>query len=171
MKFIASINGVERSLEIARAAAESGVSNQLRIILDGRPLNLDVAKTSSGSLSILVGGAAYEATITEDEKSLNVQCEGQEFRVELRDPRAWRRAGIGTLEAEGRQQVRAPMPGKVVRVLVAQGDTVEAGQGLVVVEAMKMQNEIRAPKSGVIERVSAQEGQAVGAGETLVIIA
>ena len=62
------------------------------------------------------------------------------------------------------------MPGKVIRVLVSAGDVVEAGQGLIVVEAMKMQNEIRSPKAGKIERVLAREGQAVSAGETLLVI-
>jgi pyruvate carboxylase subunit B len=72
------------------------------------------------------------------------------------------------VQAEGRQQVVAPMPGKVVRVLVSAGEQVEAGQGLLVVEAMKMQNEIRSPKSGTVEKVVASEGQAVNAGDVLV---
>jgi len=63
--------------------------------------------------------------------------------------------------------VAAPMPGKVVRLLVQAGDRVEAGQGILVIEAMKMQNEIRSPKSGVVERLHAREGQAVNAGEVL----
>ena len=71
------------------------------------------------------------------------------------------------MEAEGRQPIVAPMPGKVIRLLVSAGDEVEAGQGLVVVEAMKMQNEIRSPKRGKVERVVATEGQNVNAGEVL----
>ncbi|MGH9706384.1 MAG: biotin/lipoyl-containing protein, partial [Candidatus Acidiferrales bacterium] len=74
-------------------------------------------------------------------------------------------------EAEGRQNVLASMPGKVVRVLANAGDAVEAGQGLLVVEAMKMQNEIRSPKSGTIERLLVAEGQTVNAGELLAIVA
>ena len=102
---------------------------------------------------------------------LVVQTAGEEFPVEVLDPRAWRGKHSGVLEAEGRRQILAPMPGKVVRVLVKQGDAVEAGQGLVVVEAMKMQNEIRSPKSGKIERLSVTEGQAVNAGEVLAVVA
>ena len=90
-----------------------------------------------------------------------------EFATEVVDPRTWRCRRHGVLEAEGRQQVLAPMPGKVVRLLVKVGDKVEAGQGLLVVEAMKMQNEIRSPKSGVVERLQAKEGQPVNAGEVL----
>jgi biotin carboxyl carrier protein len=79
----------------------------------------------------------------------------------------WRGRRHGALEAEGRQQITAPMPGKVVRVLLQEGDTVEAGQGLLVVEAMKMQNEIRSPKSGRVEKLFAKEGLAVNAGDVL----
>ena len=73
----------------------------------------------------------------------------------------------GAAEMEGQQQILAQMPGKVIRLLVLVGDEVEAGQGLVVVEAMKMQNEIRSPKKGKVERVLATEGQNVNAGEVL----
>ncbi len=83
------------------------------------------------------------------------------------DPRGWRGRRHGVLEAEGRQQIAAPMPGKVVRLLVQAGDAVEVGQGLLVVEAMKMQNEIRSPKNGRVEKLFAREGQAVNAGEIL----
>ncbi|HEX9456960.1 MAG TPA: acetyl-CoA carboxylase biotin carboxyl carrier protein subunit, partial [Candidatus Acidoferrum sp.] len=103
--------------------------------------------------------------------ALRVQSGTQEFSAEVLDPRAWRGRRHGVLEAEGRQQILSPMPGKVVRVLVKPGETVEAGQGLLVIEAMKMQNEIRSPKSGIIERLLAAEGQAVNAGEVLAVVA
>src|SRR5262249_9746534 len=99
---------------------------------------------------------------------LRVQNGTHHFIAEVIDPRAWRGRRQGGVEAEGRQQITAPMPGKIVRVLVKAGDQVESGQGLLVVEAMKMQNEIRSPKSGTVERVLAVEGQAVNAGEPLI---
>ena len=102
---------------------------------------------------------------------LKLHTNGQEFTAEVIDPRAWSGRRHGAVEAEGRQQILAPMPGKIVRLLVKEGDHVEAGQGLLVVEAMKMQNEIRSPKSGVIERVLAKEGQPVNAGEVLCVVA
>jgi biotin carboxyl carrier protein len=86
------------------------------------------------------------------------------------DPRSWSGRRHAGSEAEGRQQIVAPMPGKIVRVLVIAGDRVEAGQGLLVVEAMKMQNEIRSPKSGTVESVQVEEGQAVNAGEVLCVV-
>jgi biotin carboxyl carrier protein len=170
MKFSVYIDGQERTLEIERVTGENGSTNRMRAILDGRTLNVDAVETSPGAISILIGATAYEARVVSDGRDVIVTSGRRDFRVQLRDTRAWRRAGAGTIEAEGRQQVRAPMPGKVIRVLVSAGDTVESGQGLLVVEAMKMQNEIRAPKSGVVERVSAKEGQAVSAGESLVVI-
>ena len=94
----------------------------------------------------------------------------REFRVVISDEREWRRKRGSAIEAEGRQQVLAPMPGKIVRVLVKTGDAVRAGQGVLVVEAMKMQNEIRAPKSGTIDRLAVVEGQTVNAGEVVAIV-
>jgi biotin carboxyl carrier protein len=95
---------------------------------------------------------------------------GREYRVEIVDLRSWRRSRSGRIDLAGRQQIAAPMAGKVVRVLVAPGQRVESGQGLLVVEAMKMQNEIRSPKTGTVERLLAKEGQAVNSGEILAVI-
>src|ERR1700726_648848 len=96
-----------------------------------------------------------------------MQTAHQESAAEGVDPRAWRARRHGALEAEGRQQILAPMPGKIIRVLVQTGEKVQAGQGLLVVEAMKMQNEIRSPKSGSVGRLLVKEGQPVNAGEVL----
>jgi len=170
MKWLTRVNGVERVLEVERknnrtlAVRLGGDAN------DGKTLEVDAVETIPGSFSILIGGVAFEVRVQLEGSNILVRCGGADFHVELHDPRAWRGARGGALEAEGRQQVVAPMPGKVIRVLVAAGETVELGQGLVVVEAMKMQNEIRAPKSGVIERLSVREGQAVSSGEPLAVI-
>ncbi len=87
----------------------------------------------------------------------------------MADPRRWNR-GRGGSHSEGRQNVAAAMPGKVVRVLVSEGDLVEAGQGLVVVEAMKMQNEMKAPRSGRVVALSIAPGATVRAGQILAVI-
>ncbi len=142
------------------------------IHLDGRAVDGDAVEVSPGIYSILLDGRSYEVLVVPagDGARLQIQAGEQEFSAELLDPRAWRGRRHGVLEAEGRQQISAPMPGKVVRVLVRQGDRVEAGQGLLVVEAMKMQNEIRSPKTGVVERLLVAEGQAVNAGKALAIV-
>jgi biotin carboxyl carrier protein len=142
-----------------------------KISLDGQPVNVDAVEIFPNTLSLLLEGQSYEVRITPSpEGALQLQTGLREFTAEVVDPRAWRGRKHGALEAEGRQQVLAPMPGKVIRVLVQAGDKVEAGQGLLVVEAMKMQNEIRSPKAGTVERLHVEEGQPVNAGEVLCIV-
>ena len=131
-----------------------------RVHLDGQPIEADAVEIAPYTFSILLNGRSYEIRV-------KLQTGTHEFTAEVIDPRSWSGRRHGHVEAEGRQQIVAPMPGKVVRLLVKAGDRVEAGQGLFVVEAMKMQNEIRSPKSGTVERVLAKEGQAVNAGEVL----
>jgi biotin carboxyl carrier protein len=166
MRLEVLISGQNRSVEIQR---ESGT---WRIALDGQSVAADVAEIDPHTFSILLNGQSHEMRVTPlAGGALQLQSGSHEFTAEVIDPRAWRAGRRAGAEAEGRQQVVAPMPGKVVRVLVKSGDKVEAGQGLLVVEAMKMQNEIRSPKSGTVERVLAQEGQPVNAGEVLCEVA
>jgi biotin carboxyl carrier protein len=125
-----------------------------------------LAGAGEGAYSVLCGGRSYSvASLGGDEFSVN----GRVFRVEVFDPRG-RRARRATGVAEGRQAVAAPMPGRVIRVLVEAGQTVEAGQGLIVVEAMKMQNEMKSPKAGRVIEVKASDGATVAAGDILVEI-
>jgi biotin carboxyl carrier protein len=158
----------ERTRTVEMSGADSG--NDLRGMLDGTPFSADALEVSAGIYSILMEGRAFEVRVEPQAGKLRIEVAGAQFLAEVRDPRQWTRHSGGAASTEGRQQVIAPMPGKVVRVLVKSGDTVEAGQGLLVVEAMKMQNEIRAPKSGTVERLTAQEGQTVNPGDILVII-
>ena len=161
MRFEVHISGSTREVELERNA------DSWRISLDGQPVEADVVEIAPNTISILLGGQSHEIRITPlTDGALKLQSGLAEFTAEVIDPRAWR-GRHGVLEAEGRQQVLAPMPGKVIRLLVKAGDRVEAGQGLLVVEAMKMQNEIRSPKSGTVERLLAKEGQPVNVGEVL----
>jgi biotin carboxyl carrier protein len=162
MKFDVRIGDKTRIVELERNA------DRWRIALDGQPLDADAVQVAPNIFSILLRGQSHEIRVTPSPNgTLTLQTNLEEFTAEVVDPRAWSGRHHSALEAEGRQQVVAPMPGKVVRLLVKAGDTVEAGQGLLVVEAMKMQNEIRSPKSGIVERLLAQEGKAVNAGEIL----
>ena len=150
---------------------EDGASGW-RVTLDGNPLAVDAIEIHPDTISILLDGQSFEISVTPSpDGKLKLQAGSHEFTAEVVDPRAWSGRRHAHDELEGRQQILAPMPGKVVRILVKEGDHVEAGQGVLVVEAMKMQNEIRSPKSGTIERVLATEGQPVNAGETLCIVA
>ncbi len=169
MKFEVQLTGPEgkklRSVELERDGSH------WKITLDGQPIVADAVEIDPNTFSLLLEGQSYEVRVTPSPDGvLKLQTRLQEFTAEVADPRAWRGRRHGALEAEGSQQVFAPMPGKVIRILVQAGDKVEAGQGLLVVEAMKMQNEIRSPKGGTVERLQVKEGQAVNAGEVLCIV-
>jgi len=169
MKFEVHLTGSAgkklRTVELAREAGG------WKILLDGQPAEADVVEIAPYTLSLLLDGQAFEIRVTPlQDGSLKLQSGRHEFSAEVVDPRAWRGRKHGALEAEGRQQVFAPMPGKVIRILVQEGDQVETGQGLLVVEAMKMQNEIRSPKGGTVERLHVKEGQPVNAGEVLCVV-
>ena len=164
MKLYLRIRDRARNLEIER----HGEQFQFRI--DGCVVAADVKQIQPEVYSILIDGEAFEARIESGASGLRVHIDGWEFPIAIADPRQWRRDRNQIAAAEGHQQIVSSMPGKVVRVMVRAGDAVEAGQGLLVVEAMKMQNEIKSPKAGKIERIAAQEGQTVNAGEVLAVI-
>lgn len=164
MKLDVEIDGKTHSVELLQ---ERDLS---RWFADGLPLDAEAVEVSPGVYSILLHGESFEVRIEKVGSELRAIALGRESKIAIRDPREWKRNRGGATEAEGRQQVIAPMPGKVVRILVAIGDQVQAGQGLMVVEAMKMQNEIRTPKSGKIERLSVTEGQTVNAGEVVAVV-
>lgn len=171
MKFEVQLSGgngetKKRVVELERDGSRYGVK------LDGEPVNADAMQIAPNTISVLLDGQAFEVHVTPAVGgAIKLQIGPHEFTAELQDPRAWQGRKHGAAEAEGRQQIVAPMPGKVIRLLVRAGDEVEAGQGLVVVEAMKMQNEIRSPKTGRVERLQVKEGQAVNAGEVLCVVA
>ncbi|MFZ0638659.1 MAG: biotin/lipoyl-containing protein [Candidatus Acidiferrales bacterium] len=164
MNFRLKIEGRTRAVKI------NSIASRIEFSLDGQGVAADVVDVEPNVFSVLLGGEAFEVRVEQNARGARIQIDGREYLAELDDPRQWRRGVVGTLDAEGRQSVLAPMPGKVVRVLVESGSTVEAGQGLLVVEAMKMQNEIKSPKAGKVERFNVSEGQAVNAGEILAII-
>lgn len=130
---------------------------------------LRYAEVEPGVYSLLDQERAMEARVTPGPEGWIVELAGRRITVEVEDPRelASRTKGFG---AEGRQSIRSSMPGRVVRVLVEEGVRVEEGQGLVVVEAMKMQNEMKAPKSGKVISLAARAGASVAAGEVLVTL-
>jgi len=146
-----------------------------QILVDGRPVEIDpqnlesVKEVEPGVYSVLVEGRSFEVRAVSMPDGLHVHVGGRQFSVEVRDPRdasRLSRAATGS----GRQNISTPMPGKVVRMLVREGDEVEAGQGLVVVEAMKMQNEMKASRAGRVVEVRVRGGETVGAGDTLVVL-
>jgi biotin carboxyl carrier protein len=162
VKYEVLLAGKTRVVELTRQ------NDAWRISLDGNTLDANAVEVAPNIFSVLLRGDSHQIRIApRPDGTLTLHTGLAEYHAEVSDPRSWRGRRQGAVEAEGRQQITAPMPGKVVRLLVKQGDSVEAGQGLLVIEAMKMQNEIRSPKSGKIEKLFAQEGQPVNAGEVL----
>ncbi len=133
------------------------------------PAGWQIAEIEPGLYSVLDGTRSIEARVRRNDAGYVVEIDGRVLEVELEDPRELRK-GVRHHAREGRVDVKAPMPGKVVRVLVAVGDTVEEGQGLMVVEAMKMQNEMKAPKDGKVVALAGKEGASVAAGQVLVTL-
>jgi biotin carboxyl carrier protein len=162
MKRIVLINGREFELELSGTAAKQSFR------LGSTEMEADIQKVEPGVYSVLLNGRSYEVRV-EDNASFTIFLNGRSFEVEVRDPRRWTRSR-SKAGAQGRQNISAPMPGKIVRILIAPGDTVAAGQGLIVVEAMKMQNEMKASKGGVVVSVDVREGDTVNGGQLLAVI-
>jgi biotin carboxyl carrier protein len=171
MKLTAEIDGQSYALDLQRDGARVEAS------VDGRSYALDVRETEAGALLLLTGGRVYECRTGRDSAqqqqqggATEVQIGDEIFQVVLVDPKRLRGARGAGAEASGRVQIKASMPGKVVRVLVEAGASVETGDALVVVEAMKMQNELKSPKSGTVVEVRAEPGATVNAGDVLVVV-
>ena len=133
--------------------------------IEGQRADASVTQPEDGIYHVLLDGRSYEVRVAGDRMDIN----GHELHVVLDDPRD-APAGGADGSVHGRQSIAAPMPGKVVRVLVAEGEEVERDQGMVVIEAMKMQNEMKSPKAGRVTSVSAKEGATVAAGDVLAVV-
>lgn len=167
-RFVASVG--ERQLEVSVEKLDGG---KVRVEVDGRARLLDARRVENGTWSLLPedGGPARLVDVDGRGADYVATIAAQSIALKLVEGRRAAVAQVaGRAAKAGPQAVRSPMPGKVVKVLVASGDAVTAGQGVAVVEAMKMENELRAPRDGTIKEVHAKDGQAVEAGQVLVTI-
>jgi biotin carboxyl carrier protein len=142
--------------------------------VDGSPVQVNAVLVRPNELSLIIGeipgGISFDVKREKSPQETHFWIDSSRYKAEVRDPRSLqsrRSAGGG---AEGTKKILASMPGKVVRVLVKQHDPVEAGQGVVVVEAMKMQNELKSPKQGMVQKILVGEGASVNAGDVLLVI-
>ncbi len=163
----------EHRLSMERPSNGRGGAEKPQYSIDGKPLDADWTEIRPGHYSILVGGQSYEARVAPAADSRPgrpdtwvVTIAEYDFHVRVRDPRTRRFAGQAAAH-DGPLDVLAPMPGKIVRVLVSRDEEVALDQGLVVIEAMKMQNELRAPRPGRITQVHVKEGIGIEAGARL----
>jgi acetyl/propionyl-CoA carboxylase alpha subunit len=137
--------------------------------IDGRDVEVDAVLARADVLSLRIGNLAYEVKCERVAGSTYLWVGSARFAVEVHDPRSLR-GRVRALDDSGPKKLTAPMPGKIVRVLVNEGSEVEAGAGVLVVEAMKMQNEIKSPKKGKIRRILVGQGAAVNAGDVLAVV-
>jgi biotin carboxyl carrier protein len=146
-----------------------------RFFLDGRPVDVDAVKAGP-AWSILIGGRSYEVFLVErgpgqliahvNGRAVTVRGGPQRFG----SPRDQAVGSVSSVAADGPRHVAAPMPGRIAKVLVRVGDRVTAHQGLVVVEAMKMENELRSPRAGIVTEIRAAEGALVEANAILIVL-
>jgi biotin carboxyl carrier protein len=167
VKLKAEIDGEALSLEIKRDGT------QVFAEIDGRRYQVEARESQPGIYLLISNGYVYECRVNHLEarrESLEVTTGTRAFSVILTDPKRLRGAQASGGHADGISQIVAPMPGKVVRVLVEAGAEVEAGAGLVIVEAMKMQNEMKSPKAGKVTSLNVTAGATVNAGDVLAVV-
>ena len=166
MAFIGKLGEQSYTVEIE----ETGKS-VYRVSVDGNEFLVDGKKTGRTNYSLIVDNRSFEIEVDNSDDEYRVLVDGRSYHINLVDERRLRVGGSQAASPlQGRQKVSVPMPGKVIAVLVAEGDQVEKGQGLVIVEAMKMENELRAPKTGRVLEVNVAVGRTVEKGELLLVI-
>lgn len=163
MKLIVLRNGEETQVEVE----ERG--HLYRVSLENQTFEVDSAATDGAVRSLLIEGRQFEVSVRRKGPGVySVRHLGSIDEVEVLDPLTYlAEQGSSRQKASGPQQIKAYMPGRVVKVLVSEGDTVEPGQGLIVLEAMKMENEIQADRTAVVARILVTAGQAVTDGDPL----
>jgi biotin carboxyl carrier protein len=158
------VNARKRRLELNREG------EGWRCLLDGREIRIDVVSPHADIVSLLIDGKGYEIRRERAASGEHIWIGNHPYPSEVRDPKSWgsRRPAAG--DQSGPKQLLAAMTGKVIRILVREKEQVEAGQGVVAVEAMKMQNEIKSPKKGVIQKILVAQGSTVHAGDVLAVV-
>jgi len=170
MKLKAQLSGTEYDVSL------SVDDNLASVDVDGRRYDLELRERAPGEYVLLNGVKVHkcrvqrrrDSQLTDD--SFEVVMGGKSYEVLIVDPKRLRSGQSSAAHHAGAAEIVSPMPGKIVRVLAEVGANVDAGAGVIVVEAMKMQNEMKAPKAGVIVSINAKEGETVNAGDVLAVI-
>jgi biotin carboxyl carrier protein len=169
MKLKAQLSGADHAvtLDLSGGAVPAEV--------DGRHYDVKVRELARGEYLLQSGASVYKCRVEPKRdssagKSFEIVLRGRSYNVVIIDPKRLRSGQTSAAHHAGVAEIVSPMPGKVVRVLAAAGVNVEAGAGIIVVEAMKMQNEMKAPKAGVVVSINVAEGATVNAGDVLAVI-
>lgn len=167
-RYVALLDAGKREVEVD--VEESG-PGRYRVRIGGRELDVDAFRPAAGSLSLIVDTASHDVTFDERGAQVRVRVRGAIFPMEILPERRLRmRRALGTLTVEGRQPLAAPLPGRVLKVLVKLGDPVTRGQPLLVLEALRMENQLRSPRAGTVVELQVQAGQDVASGATLLAV-
>jgi biotin carboxyl carrier protein len=175
MKFVAMMDGKQHTIEVQKDA-DNGT---YVMSLDGRSFEVDARKMPSQIVSMLLDNKSYDVDLERIARKsdtldgrVHVRVRGRVLRFEILDERRlkMKEAQGFRLDVGGLASIDSPMPGKVIKILAKEGDEVKEGQGVIVVEAMKMENELRTPKAGVVKEIKVKEGDAVEAGARLAVI-
>jgi pyruvate carboxylase subunit B len=165
MAYIATLDDKTHKIEVQELEED----HLYRISIDGVERIVDGRKLSGHIYSLLFDNRSFTLDVANKDDMYTVACEGKSFRLQLLDERRALRPGEGSSEGrDGGKHVRSFMPGKVVEVLVAVGDEVAKDQGLLIIEAMKMENEVRSTAAGKVREIRVAPGQAVESGELLI---
>lgn len=169
MTFDVHANGRSRTVAVERLNGD-----RFRVLVDGQAREIDAVRTGAFGLSLLIdgdGGASREVQVAPaGPGEMLVRIDGRILAVIVNGRRRALRADVGRHGSTGQHSIAAPMPGRIVRVLVGVGDPVAARQPVVVVEAMKMENELRAPRDGRVKEITVEAGASVEAGRILLVI-
>jgi biotin carboxyl carrier protein len=161
------MNGEIRRVELTREEADG----RYRASTDGESaVEVTAQILRPGVLSLHIDGKAYRCVLEENAEGTAIHLAGKRLPYQVDDPRSLKSRRSRHAGAEGPKPVTAPMPGRVVRVLASVGDLVEAHQGIVVIEAMKMQNELKSPKAGKVIQLRIEPGSTVAAGDVLAVV-
>ena len=165
MKLQAAVGEKIHDIEMTRDG------DSLSVRVDGREYELIASEPEPSVYLLKNDGNVHEAKVhTGDASSYIVNIRNNEFEIKIIDPKRLRGSGANDHPASGQVEIKTAMPGKVVRILVAEGDAVTKGEGVIVVEAMKMQNEMKSPKDGLVSEIRVAEDDTVSAGDVLVVI-
>jgi len=165
MIYYVTLAGKEHIVDVQEIEAEL-----YRVEVEGRVQIVDAQKSERTVYSLLVDGRSYEANVTEKPNGLDILIEGDFYNATVVDERRRSLVRQGEMPAEGTQVISAQMPGKVVAILAEQGQRVEAGQGILVLEAMKMENEIKSPIEGELKEIAVEVGNTVESGQRLAVV-
>lgn len=165
LKFVATVGGRSHPVEV------TGGDGRYRVTIGSEVWDVDARLTAQGISSLLIGGLSYVADVTDHEGACVVDLQGETYVIDVEEEtRHIIRTRGGAAGAGGAQVLKAPMPGRITHVAVTPGSRVNRGDALVVIEAMKMQNEFKAGVTGTVKEVRVEPGQAVNPGDVLVVI-